>query len=133
MSASLTVECEFHFDRWGKGARKVVEPGPAPAPPPARVPRIARLMALAIRLDKQMKDGVFATQTQIGELGQVTRARVSQIMGLLNLALDIQETILFLPLVERGRDPVILRDVLPITLIPDWGKQRKIWAELLQK
>jgi hypothetical protein len=90
-------------------------------------------MALAIRLDKQMKDGVFATQTQIGELGQVTRARVSQIMGLLNLALDIQETILFLPLVERGRDPVILRDVLPITLIPDWGKQRKIWAELLQK
>lgn len=57
MSTSLIVECEFHFDRWGRGGRKKVEAGPAPPPPPDRIPRISRLMALAIRLDKQTDAG----------------------------------------------------------------------------
>jgi len=38
----------------------------------------------------------------------VTRARVTQIMNLLNLAPEIQEWLLFLPRVEEGRDLVVL-------------------------
>lgn len=38
-------------------------------------------------------------------LGHVTRARVTQIMNLLNLAPDIQGAILFLLPVKFGRDP----------------------------
>jgi hypothetical protein len=42
----------------------------------------------------------------LADLGHVTRARVCQIMNLLQLAPDIQEAILFLPRVEGGRDPI---------------------------
>ena len=35
----------------------------------------------------------------------VTRARMTQIMNLLNLAPDIQEELLLLPPVTEGRDP----------------------------
>jgi hypothetical protein len=48
-------------------------------------------------------------------------------MSLLNLAPDIQEQVLFLPLIERGRDTVILRDLLPIAATADWTRQRRLW------
>ena len=63
-------------------------------------------------------------------LGNVTRARVSQIVNLVNLAPDIQEALLFLPRTVSGRDPVIVRDLQPIAAIPDWRKQRVLWQRL---
>ena len=39
-------------------------------------------------------------------IGHVIRARVTQIINLNLLAPDIQEDLLFLPRVERGRDPI---------------------------
>ena len=47
----------------------------------------------------------------IARLGHVTPARLSQIMGLLMLAPDIQEAILMLPKVHEGRDMVPERDL----------------------
>ena len=55
----------------------------------------------------------------------VTPARLSQIMGLLMLAPDIQEAILMLPKVHEGRDTVTERDLQRITRSLDWGVQRK--------
>ena len=54
-------------------------------------------MALAIRFDQLIRDGVLADQAEIAKLGRVSRARLTQIMNLLNLAPSIQEEILFLP------------------------------------
>ena len=54
----------------------------------------------------------------------VTLARITQIMNLLNLAPDIQEVLLYLPPVERGKDPTTERDLRPIAAMPDWSKQR---------
>jgi hypothetical protein len=126
----LTVSGAVHFTR--RGARKELVVGPAPTPvPPGRVPRVSRLMALAIRFDGLVRDGAVNDHADLARLGHVTRARVSQIMSLLHLAPDIQEALLFLPPVERGRDPVVLRDVLPTTVIADWRKQRKMWRELV--
>ena len=51
-------------------------------------------------------------------------------MNLLNLAPDIQEAVLHLPRVERGRAAVILAQLQPIASTPDWAKQRRMWAEL---
>jgi hypothetical protein len=51
-------------------------------------------------------------------------------MSLLNLASDIQEAILFLPRTQRGRDAVILADLLPVAAAADWNAQRKRWAGL---
>src|SRR5262249_55473377 len=47
------------------------------------------------------------------------------------LAPDIQEALLFLPRTERGRDPIHLRQLQPLTRIADWGEQRKRWQALL--
>ncbi|MBX3399519.1 MAG: hypothetical protein KF873_12315 [Gemmataceae bacterium] len=128
----LKIECEVHFDRRGRGSRKVLETGPRPFRPaePGRVPRVSRLMALAIRCDGLIRDGVIENYTEIARLGHVTRARVSQIMNLLNLAPDIQEEILHLPRTETGRAPIILADLQPIASTPDWRKQRTLWREL---
>ena len=51
-------------------------------------------------------------------------------MSLLYLAPDIQEQILFLPRIERGRDLIILHDVLPIAATADWSRQRRLWRRL---
>ena len=51
-------------------------------------------------------------------LGHVTPAWVSQVMSLLQPAPDIHEAALFLPRIERGRDPIILRDLLSMATIP---------------
>jgi hypothetical protein len=87
-------------------------------------------MALAIRFDKLIRDGVVADYSELARSGHVTRARVSQVMSLLHLAPDIQEAVLFLPRTERGRDPLVLRDLLPIAAGPDWRQQRRMWADL---
>jgi len=67
----------------------------------------------------------------VGRLGHVTPARVSQILSLVHLAPDIQEAILFLPRTQRGRDPVILSDVMPIAMELDWKRQRRAWRRLM--
>ncbi len=48
-------------------------------------------------------------------------------MNLRMLAPDIQEAILFLPRTETGRDPIHVRQLQPIALVPDWRKQRRMW------
>ncbi len=132
MTETLTVETSVHFKRRGRGARRSLEVGShaLPACEPGRVPRVARLMALAIRLGDQLREGHLASQSEVAALGHVTRARVSQIMNLLNLAPDIVEALLHLPRTLAGRDPIHLRLLQPIALTPDWRKQRRLWAEL---
>ncbi len=122
----LTVTSEIHFAS-GQRNRKRLRPGPKPPGKPCgRVPRIAKLMALAIRFDQLIRDGVVADYAELARLGNVSRARVTQIMNLLNLAPDIQESILFLPLVEHGKDPLTERNLRAIVARLDWRKQRQL-------
>jgi hypothetical protein len=99
--------------------------------PPGRVPRVARLMALALRLQELVRTGQVGNYTELAALGHVTRARICQIMNLLHLAADIQEALLFLPPTLRGRDAIILADLMPIAAAFDWRKQRRLWRQLL--
>jgi hypothetical protein len=85
-------------------------------------------MALAIRFDKFIQSGEVADYAELSRLGHVTRARVTQIMNLLHLAPDIQEAILFLPRITRGRDPITERDLRPIAAEVNWTRQRYKWA-----
>jgi len=132
MSEGIVVERQLHFRRARHGRRQVQAGPSVPAaePAPARVPRVARLMALAIRFEKLVRDGEVADYADLARLGYVTRARVTQIMNLLNLAPDIQEAILFLPLVEDGRDPITERHLRPLAAAPDWRIQREQWRRL---
>ncbi len=72
--------------------------GEAPeAQPLGSVPRISRLMALAIRTQDLVDQGEVADYADLARLAHISRARISQIMNLTLLAPDIQEAILFLP------------------------------------
>ncbi len=88
-------------------------------------------MALALRLERLLKDGEVTDYADLARLGHVTRARVTQIMNLLNLAPDIQEELLFLPRTVKGRDPIRERHLRPIAAVMDWCKQRRMWKALL--
>jgi hypothetical protein len=134
VNTPLTVDVPVHFHRRRRGAK---EPRPGqqqvPSLPAGRVPRVARLMALALRLEELIGTGQIASYSALASLGQVTRARVCQIMNLLCLAPDLQEQVLFLPPTERGRDPIILADLQPIAVVLDWRKQRRRWRQLLAR
>jgi hypothetical protein len=96
--------------------------------PTGRVPRLARLLALAHKCNGLLRQGAIARYAVLARLGHISRARVSQIMALVNLAPDIQEEILFLPNTVRGRDRIHLQQLLPITQVLDWSQQRALWA-----
>ena len=128
----VTIEFPVHFTR-GTAGRKEVNVGVEPAAPPVeagRVPRVARLMALAIRFEELVRMGEVASHADLARLGQVTRARISQIMDLLCLAPNIQEELLFLPEVTDGRDPIHEKMLRPITALPSWEEQRVALASL---
>jgi hypothetical protein len=110
--------------RWKKvAAESVMKPSPA-----GRVPRITKLMALAIKFDQMIRDGVVKDQAELARLGFVTRARVTQIMNLLNLAPPIQERLLTLSPVPTGKDSMTERKLRPVIELTDWGAQQRISA-----
>jgi hypothetical protein len=131
MSLTMTIEVPLPFPHHGRGRRKERRCGAESAAPAGRVPRVARLMALALRFEELVRTGQVASYRELASLGHVTRARISQIMNLLGLAPDLQEALLFLPPTLRGRDPIILADVMPIAATLDWRKQRRLWRKLL--
>lgn len=122
-----SVSVRVHFETRRSG-RKAIRVGPAPeTPPPGRVPRVTRLMALAIRFDHLIRTGEVRDMAELARLGMVTRARVSQIMNLLLLAPAIQEALMYLEPVESGRDPITERDLRPIAAVSDWSRQSQLW------
>jgi hypothetical protein len=125
----LTIECAVHFEHHRRG-RKELAVGPEPAAAPGRVPRVAKLLALAHRFAGLLRGGVVRDYAALGRLGHVSRARISQIMSLLYLAPDLQEAILFLPPTVRGRDRLQLRHLLPVAATADWKRQRRQWQAL---
>jgi hypothetical protein len=132
MSKPMTVTTAVDFSREARGRRRI-ECGPKPETPSrqsGRVPRVARLLALALRFAEQIRTGAVSSYVELADLGHVTRARVSQIMNLINLSPDLQEAILFLPPTVRGRDVIHLRLLQPIAAAFDWHRQRRMWKDL---
>lgn len=71
-----------HFQRGC--TQKVLREGATPLP--GRVPRVARLMALAIACDALLQTGVVQSLAELAKLGHVSTTRMSHIMNLLLLA-----------------------------------------------
>ncbi len=95
-----------------------------------RVPRITRLLALALKFEELIRSGSVSNYAALAQLGQVSRARITQMTSLLNLAPDIQEEILFLSFTEakqlRISEPLLRK--LTATLL--WNQQREQWRDL---
>lgn len=123
MNTALTITREFHTTRRRDGKHQL-RPGLAPETPQGKIPRISRLMALAIHCNELLRTGQVANQSALAEYAQITPARLTQILTILNLAPDIQEEILFLPRTTAGRREIQEKDVRQIAMELDWEGQR---------
>ena len=130
MNGNQEVTYALDFCAGSKRAlkNKVCRPSPEAAVAGCTIPRIARLMALAIRFDRLVREGTMRDYAELAHLGRVTRARMTQIMKLLHLAPDIQEQILFLSDV-RGINERNLRHIVNRI---DWQKQRQLFQKMIQ-
>ena len=99
MNSTITFKAQVHFGHGRAGSKQIAREsgGERPTAPAGRVPRLSRLMALAIRLEGLISTGQVRDYAELARLGHVSRARVTQIMNLLFLAPDIQESIVVLP------------------------------------
>ena len=118
----MSIETPIQFTRAKAGRKKIAEkPAKKPVLPRSSIPRISRLMALAIHFDALIRQGTVRDYADLARLGGVTRARIPQIMNLLNLPPWKQEEILFLPGSVRGRDTLTERAVRALTGGVDWA------------
>jgi len=129
---TYTVSRKIHFQN-SRRSKKTIRLGEKPKRKIARTPRISKLMALAIHFEQMLKDGHVEDMATLARYGQVTRARMTQIMNLLNLAPDIQETILNLPKIISGHESTTIRKLNTIALKPDWTVQRQMWSEMSRR
>jgi len=129
MSTSQQVTYSLDFDARRRSRKVKPATTEQRGPNVGCVPRIARLLALAIRMEGLVREQAIRDYAAVARLGCVTRARMTQIMMLLNLAPDIQEQILFLPPI-RGLNERTLR---PISNQIDWDEQRRLFQGLARR
>ena len=66
MSLTMTIEVSVPCQPVGRRGRKELRPGGEKAAlPPGRVPRVSRLMALALRLDELVRTGQVASYSAL--------------------------------------------------------------------
>ena len=124
MSSPSPITLEWTLNRRSAAKQKPVAPGVVTQ---EHIPRLARLMALAIKFDGLIRQGVVRDYADLARLGHVSRARITQIMNLLLLAPDIQERLIDMPLDELGHGTVCERQVRKLARMIDWSEQRQIW------
>lgn len=96
-------------------------------PPVAAIPRVSKLMALAIHFDRLLRSGEIADVNELAQLCHVTQPRISQILALTMLAPEIQEELLFLACPSKGGRRLFEKMMRPIAAELDWGRQRMMW------
>lgn len=104
--------------------------GTATAPTPDRIPRAARVLALAHHWQALLRTGAVRNQADLARLVGVSRARVTQVMGLLNLAPQVQEGVLLSCGSKREAAVVGHAALSRIASEPLWDVQRSTWATL---
>lgn len=110
-------------------AIKLRERKKQPAADSGRVPRISKLMALAIRYDQMLNEGVVKSQTELAELLHISQPRMTQIMNLLHLSPEIQEEILMLVELTPG-SAMNEHHLRKITSSICWKEQVKNWSRV---
>ena len=92
-------------------------------PAPERVPRVARLLALAHHWNELIRDGTVRDRADVARLVGVSRARVTQVMRLLDLAPAIQQAVLYGEIDGPGAEQGLRR----IAEEPTWAEQSVAW------
>ena len=114
------IEGVLHRVRQGRQKRFVS----SSSGPTARPARVAVTLALAHRIRNEILRGEIRNQADAARKLGLTRARLSQILELTNLAPDIQEEILFLEVIN-GREPLRERALRGVVRSMSWRNQRR--------
>jgi hypothetical protein len=124
----IKVRRKIQFATRERGRQVLTDASPSvPEAKGGRIPRVSRLMALAINFDRLIREGTVKDITELARLAHVTQPRMTQIMNLNHLAPDIQEELLFLPFVGAGRPGLHEKMLRRLTTELDWQQQRKLW------
>ena len=101
-----------------------------PKPPKRpKTPRVVELLRKALEWQDLLDSGEVPNRAAIAKREGLTRSRVTQVMGLLRLAPEIQEQVLGLP--DMVRRPAVTEQALqPIAQIEDANRQLAAFAEL---
>jgi hypothetical protein len=130
----ITISRKIVLGRGPKTNRTIQPASDTTVPEPkGRIPRISRLMALAIKLERMLRAGEVPDVTELARITHVTQPRMSQILNLAMLAPEIQEALLFLPDVAKGKPLIHEKLLRPLSSIDDWDQQRKLWNEIATK
>lgn len=126
----ITVKRKVRFVRRPNKSHAIVVVDDQRTSPVAtsRMPRISRLMALAIRFDRLVREGKVADLSDLARLAHVTQPRMTQIMNLNHLAPDIQDELLHLAPIAIGRERIHERMLRSLAAEIDWKRQRATWS-----
>ena len=97
---------------------------------PNQLPRITRLMALAIKFQEMVERGEVHDYADLARLGHVSRARITQITNLLHLAPDIQEQLIILRTANGSGRILCERHLRKLAGMIDWSEQRQFWRDI---
>jgi hypothetical protein len=119
--------------RGRKGGDVVFSQEPPPSPPATvrRPARVARMLALAHRLQRAIDGGEFQDRATMARQYGLTRARVTQLLNLILLAPDIQEQVLALEAID-GLEPTSERTLRVVSREMVWEEQRSLFIEIIQ-
>ncbi|MBE7542225.1 MAG: hypothetical protein M9913_16895 [Bryobacteraceae bacterium] len=129
IAVEMTIPVVRRGRKAGSAEVKEVAQGPPPGP---KIPRITRLMALAIKFQDMIDRGEVRDYADLARLGLVTRARLTQIMNLTLLAPDIQEAILFSEQAIPAGLQLSERDLRSVSKLIDWRDQRKRFRAVIE-
>ena len=119
------MDGELHRIRQGRRKRFVAILSQDPMHHPARV---AVTLALAHKIRQGILSGEIQNQADAARKLGLTRARLSQILEMTNLAPDLQEEILFLEAID-GREPSSERALRGVVRVTAWDEQRAAFTE----
>jgi hypothetical protein len=111
-----TITCTFTPTPRPAPGRKV-KPPPKPRRPRTYPARVARMLALAHHVERQIEEGAIPDYASAAAALGITRARLSQVMSLLLLAPSIQARI------ALGEIAASERDLRRVSAEPEWARQ----------
>lgn len=125
----ITVHQKLSLTKTHRG-RTRVEPRPEeePVKPTSSIPRISRLMALAIKYQGMLDRGEVSGITELARLCRVTQPRMTQILNLNLLSPAIQEQLLHLPPHSSGKQAIHEKKLRTVCSITDWSDQQLEFA-----
>ena len=114
-----------------RGVLPPFRPEPVGEPVVGRPPRVARLAALAHKLEARVRFGEVNDYAELAKLVHVSPARIAQIVILVQLAPDIQEYVLFLSSEHAGL--ISERELREIAREPLWDRQRTLFQDMFHR